>query len=199
MAFQNCHAPYSAPQEYLDKFPNLKKGKSRQCYNAMMNALDESVGRIVAALKTSGLYENTVIIWTSDNGGPAHMANNWPLRGAKFSTFQGGLRTAAVVHSPLLPSGTAGTENDALIYVSDWYATIAGLAGVDAARLGASGPVPLDGMDVWKVVRGEAPGPRTSIVHEYDEITGVYAYRSGPWKLMWGKIGKNGNGDWIED
>ena len=132
------------------------------------------------------------------------MANNWPLRGAKFGVFQGSFRTAAVVHSPnRLPAAVVGRTTDALIYVSDWYTTIAeALAGVDPAIIAnETGPVPPDGVNVWPALQGAAlspptASPRASIVHEYDEVQGIYAYRSGPWKLIWGKIGTS---DWIED
>jgi arylsulfatase A-like enzyme len=80
MAFQNCHAPYQAPQEYLDRYPTLPAGESQRCYNAMVAALDDTVGAIVAALEEAGMSDNTVIIFTSDNGGPAQEANNMPLR-----------------------------------------------------------------------------------------------------------------------
>jgi len=197
MAFQNCHGPYQAPEEYQDMYPSLPKGKSQRCYNAMVTALDESIGRIVEALKKSGLYGNSVIVFTSDNGGPAKMANNMPLRGAKFSVFQGGLRTAAVVHSPLLPKHLIGGTTDKLIYISDWYVTFATLAGVQASRIiNGSGPVPSDGFNVWPAITEPTLSPRTMIVHEHDEQQGVYAIRSGQWKLIWGKIGTT---DWIED
>ena len=90
MAFQNCHAPYQAPDEYQDMYPGLPKGKSQRCFNAMVTAMDESVGVIVDALKQGGLYNDTVLIWTADNGGPAKMANNWPLRGAKRHRWREG-------------------------------------------------------------------------------------------------------------
>eukprot|EP00937_MAST-01D_sp_MAST-1D-sp2_P005476 g5476.t1 len=204
MAFQNCHAPYQAPQAYQDLYPGLPAGKSQRCFNAMVSAMDESVGVIVDALKQSGMYNDSVIIWSPDNGGPANMANNWPLRGAKFGVFQGSFRTAALVHAPgRLPAALAGRTSDALIYVGDWYVTIAeALAGVDPAVVrNASGPVPPDGMNVWPALLGAADtppaaSPRTSIVHEHDDEQGIYAYRSGPWKLIWGKVGTS---DWIED
>ena len=65
-AFQNCHAPYQVPDAYQDMYPGLPRGKSQRCYNAMATAMDESVGVIVDALKQSQLYQNTIIIWTSD-------------------------------------------------------------------------------------------------------------------------------------
>ena len=67
MAFQNSHAPYQCPQSYLDQYaehqPHWNETGSRRCFNAMVTALDESVGRITSALKSSGLYENAILVY----------------------------------------------------------------------------------------------------------------------------------------
>ena len=116
---------------------------------AMLAALDDSVGRVIAALKTSGLYDNTLIVFSSDNGGavadgkgadaPAPVGkgmgeegamNNYPLRGGKASYFEGGVRVASFVHSKLLPAHTRGTILRATIAVVDWWPTFAKLAGL---------------------------------------------------------------------
>ena len=198
MAFQNTHAPYQSPQCYRDRYPALPKGESQRCFNAMASALDDAVGAIVRALHEANMYDNCVIIFTSDNGGPARRGNNMPLRGAKFSVFEGGMRTAAVVHSPLLPAATTHTTSDALIHLSDWYATILALAGVDPAVVAnASGPVPPDAFNIWPALADPAvASPRTMIVHEYDDVQGIYAVRSGAYKLMWGNVGVD---KWIPD
>jgi arylsulfatase A-like enzyme len=181
MAFQDNHAPNQCPAEYLDRFPAMTG--SRRCYNGMMSAMDGAVGKIAAAVKRDArMYENSVIIFSTDNGGPGEDANNLPLRGAKFGTFEGGVRGAAMVHSPLLPSATRGTVSRALIHLTDWHATFAALAGLSAAN---TGPVPPDGHDVWPALAsgGSIPSPRTSIIHEYDDDSNIYAYRSGDWKV----------------
>ena len=121
MAFQNSHAPYQVPQEYLDLYPNLPQEGSQRCFNAMCSALDESVGVIADALHTTGMYSNTVIVYSSDNGGPAKESNNLPLRGAKFGVFEGSFRVPAFVHSPLLPSACLGKVSHATIFISDWF------------------------------------------------------------------------------
>ena len=67
-------------------------------------ALDAGVGQVVKALKRSGLYDNSVIIFSTDNGGVGNGASNFPLRGAKEEVYEGGVRGVGFVHSPLLPA-----------------------------------------------------------------------------------------------
>jgi hypothetical protein len=106
------------------------------------------------------------------------------------------------VHSPLLPPSVVGKVSDELVYISDWYVTISMLAGVAQAHVvNETGPVPSDGHNIWPMVIGAGAtppvkSPRTFIVHEHDDKQGVYAYRSGDWKLIWGKVGTS---DWIAD
>ena len=121
-----------------------------------------------------------------------------------IGTFEGGVRGAAMVHSPLLPAATRGSVSNALIHLTDWcvmlpffaqawrslvlaltlqwihshrHATFAALAGVSAAD---TGPVAPDGYNVWPALAsgGSVPSPRTFIIHEYDELEGIFAYRS---------------------
>ena len=76
----------------------------------MVTAMDDAVGNITQSLKDSGLYDNSIILWFSDNGGPnggwppghdtAYSASNWPLRGVKYTLWEGGTRTPAMIHSP---------------------------------------------------------------------------------------------------
>ncbi len=83
----NTYAPLQAPEEVIAKFGYIKD-KQRRTFAAMLHKLDESVGRVVSSLQDNGLLENSVIVFTTDNGGPAagfnqNAASNWPLRGVK--------------------------------------------------------------------------------------------------------------------
>ena len=190
MAFQNCHAPQQAPPAYLARFSSLPGGPdgSRRCFAAMTSALDDAIGNITSALRSRpAMYANSITVFTSDNGGPAREANNWPLRGSKFSTFEGGVRSAAFIHSPLLPAARRGRIYSGLLHLSDWYSTFAALAGVNLSAA-STGPVPPDGFDVWPAIANNATSPRHSIVHELDHISRIYAYRSGRYKLSWGNL-----------
>jgi arylsulfatase A-like enzyme len=77
----------------------------------MVTALDEAIGNLTTTFKELGLYENSVIWFSSDNGGPLPGANNFPLRGGKFTNWEGGTRVRSFIHSPnLLPKASAGVQ-----------------------------------------------------------------------------------------
>ncbi|XP_071529459.1 arylsulfatase B-like [Panulirus ornatus] len=185
LAFQSVHAPLQVPAKYTKPYKHIHH-HDRRTYLGMVGAMDEAVGRVVAALKASGHYNNSVIVFTTDNGGPTgHGANNWPLRGHKTTLWEGGTRGSAFIHSPLLPN--PGTVSHQLMHVTDWYRTLVGVAG---------GVVPRDtgGMDQWAAVTGAAPSPRTHMVYNVDNTTAFKAgVRLGDYKLL---VGDPGNGDW---
>ena len=86
----------------------------------------------------------------SDNGGPLDHSSNWPLRGGKFTFWEGGVKGRCFIVSPLLPTSLANTSWAGLAHAADMYTTIAGLGGVPEQTLMAgSGPLPPDGVDMW--------------------------------------------------
>ena len=147
-------------------------------------ALDAGVGKVVAALKRSGLYDNSIIIFSTDNGGVGNGASNLPLRGAKESLFEGGVRGVAFLHSPLL--ATSGREHEGwvrssplptltdcprrLIYITDWYATILGLAGLENSI-----PKTVDSFNLWESLSHDVKSPREEIVLNLDQVTPSYS------------------------
>jgi arylsulfatase A-like enzyme len=88
------HDPYQVPQVYLDKFNSIDV-EERRYYAAMVNLLDDNVGRAVQAYKDAGLWANTLMVVSSDNGGlegSGYGANNFPLLGSKSSNWEGGVK-----------------------------------------------------------------------------------------------------------
>merc|ERR1711871_221223 len=127
--------------------PNAtKEQQDRRMFCAMALAMDEGVQNVTRALKRANMYNNSVIFFSGDNGGQVHAGgNNWPLRGWKGSFFEGGIRAASFVHSPLLPARQRHTWRG-LTHVSDWHPTAAALAGA---------PVPsgaVDGYNIWRAL-----------------------------------------------
>lgn len=142
--------------------------------------IDWSVGKILDALKSQGLDEDTFVIVTSDNG-PA-VGSAGPLKGRKGSTFEGGMREATVVRWPgKIP---AGKTNDELMTAMDLLPTFAKLAGVKAPTDRV-----IDGKDIWPVLSGDAKTPHKAFF--YHKGNQLAAVRSGDWKLHVG--GKKGN------
>lgn len=174
-----------APQEYIDRFPHISFEKRRK-FAGMVAALDDSVGNVTAYLKEAGLYDNTVIFFTTDNGGPAHgfdgnYANNFPLRGVKHTLWEGGVRGTAFVHSPLIAK--KNRVSDKLLHVCDFHPTILKLAGANI-----SDDDPLDGFDIWDTLSIDSPSPRREILLNIDPDGHYGALRSGDYKVITGNV-----------
>nr|XP_045604443.1 uncharacterized protein LOC123762130 [Procambarus clarkii] len=186
LAFQSVHAPLQVPDNYTRPYAHIHD-HDRRTFLGMVSAMDEAVGRVVAALRATGHYHNSIIVFTTDNGGPTrHSANNWPLRGHKATLWEGGTRGVAFLHSPLLPN--PGTVSHQLIHVTDWYRTLVGVAG------GVT-PPDTDGVDQWASLTGSAPPPRTHMVYNINNTTSFRAgVRKGMLKLL---VGNPGKGPWI--
>lgn len=207
LPYQAVHGRLEAPQEVIERFEHVEDEK-RRVYAAMIWKLDEGVRNITRALEKSGLYNNSVVVFLSDNGGHhAFGGNNWPLRAEKGSYFEGGIRVPAFVHSPLMTQRGGGMVQNDLMHVSDLFPTlVGGVAGVDKENDVLQG---LDGVDQWPTILDGTPSPRQELLHtidplglarDEDPLTGTKqaALRQGPWKLILGAPGQNANQDgWI--
>lgn len=189
LTFTAPHAPYQAPQEYLDRYRHIADS-SRRAYAAMITAMDDEIGRVVHALDQRHMRDNTLIVFQSDNGGPrsakftgevdlSHAtipADNGPYRDGKGMLYEGGTRVAALINWPgHIPAGITINQP---IHLVDMYPTLAKLAG---APLGQTKP--LDGLDVWPTIAEGQPSPRTEVVYDIEPFRA--AVRQGDWKLVW--------------
>ncbi|XP_033124090.1 arylsulfatase I-like [Anneissia japonica] len=204
--FQAPHTPYQVPSEYSDPYNGTINDMDRLLYAGMVACMDEAIGNITEALKANAdMYNNTVIVFSSDNGGDGQGGNNWPLRGKKGSFFEGGIRAIGFVHSPLLNDDVRGSVSNELIHVSDWLPTIVeGIAGWNT-----NGTKPLDGVNQWDTIRNGSASARTEILYNIDPLSvqkgggrnwNGYAFnvrisaaiRSGDMKLITGTKGTSG-------
>ena len=135
------HTPLQVPPAFFNKFEFMaatdKPTHERQTYHAMVNFMDTMVGNATAAYRRKGMYEDLLIVMSTDNGGPIYSdgmagANNWPHKGGKMSNWDGGIRGNAFVSGGFLPIEVRGTKFEGLIAVWDWYHTFCDLAGVSA-------------------------------------------------------------------
>jgi len=156
----------------------FRAGGSLKVYAEMMKSLDTGVGRVLATLKASGLERNTLVIFTSDNGGE-RFSFNWPFSGQKMDLREGGVRVPAIVRWPGVT--TAGKVSDQPAITMDWTATMIAAAGgkPDAKYL-------LDGVDLTDILRSKrSPFDRTFFWRTKRQG----AMRSGKWKYL--REGKN--------
>ncbi len=150
LAYNAPHGPLQAPDALLERVRGIADER-RRTYAAMVCAIDDGVGALVARLRELGLQERTLIVFLSDNGGPtrANASDNRPLRGVKGGHYEGGIRVPFVLSWPgSLPAGEYNHPVSAL----DLLPTAAGLAGVDA-------PPGTEGVDLLPYLRGEKQGP----------------------------------------
>ncbi len=170
--FNGVHSPLQVPGEYLKPYGALKGG--RQKLAGMLAAVDEAIGQIAGALEKAGIRDNTLIIFSTDNGGPVP-TDNGPLRARKGSIYEGGVRGCAFVNWPgRVPAGAHVREP---IHTVDWYPTLVTLAGGSLEQ-----KLPLDGRDAWATITKGAPSPHDAIlcVQSPDRA----AVRMGDWKLL---------------
>ncbi|XP_018025361.1 arylsulfatase B isoform X2 [Hyalella azteca] len=190
----NPYAPLQAPQAYVDRFSYIKDERRRK-FAGMLTKLDESVGAVVTALRDRKMFDNTVIVFTSDNGGPAggynnNVASNWPLRGVKASMWEGGVRGSAFVWGPDFIRQPPGTVSDQLYAIEDWLPTLYAIAGGNVSHL-----PPLDGINIWPSVSAGVPVSRQHLLHSIDPVFHGAAVRSGDWKLLFNASGDGASWD----
>ncbi|MFW6195122.1 MAG: sulfatase-like hydrolase/transferase [Chloroflexota bacterium] len=190
------HSPLQAPEELARPYEAMGLSRGVAITYAMIEAMDGGVARIREELDSQGLAEDTVLMFTSDNG-PAFMLredqappgvspdttrHNCGFNGAKGSVYEGGVRVPMIVRWPA--GGLAGgRRSDALVHFTDWLPTLTGVAGVEHP-----GALPLDGVDALPALRGPEPvdgPPRFWQFNTYSPIgTTNAAMRAGDWKLV---------------
>jgi arylsulfatase A-like enzyme len=190
--FTAVHLPVKEPEEWLAKVPAGITGAVARHYAACIMHQDAAVGQIVATLEKQGKRSNTLLIFTSDNGGSSAEnngqayppddyptgplpGNNLPLRGEKGSVYEGGIRVPCVLSWPgTVPPG----KQDAPVQIIDWMPTFCALAGYKPAK-----DLKWDGVNLWpQLVEGAPAAPRTL----YTVAPGFKsrALRFDPWKLV---------------
>lgn len=144
------HEPLQAPAELIAQYESAQPSwcPKKHIIAAMSSTADNFTAQIVGALKQQRMWNNSVLVFASDNGGDTFASSNYPLRGRKRSFFEGGVRTPAFLASPLLPLNRRGRSETTIIHISDWYTTFLFLAKTDA---GDSGPgrFAVDGRNLW--------------------------------------------------
>ncbi|MEL6254793.1 MAG: arylsulfatase [Bacteroidota bacterium] len=200
------HAELIAPEKYMDKYrgkflpekeykgtdegENYRQGpyesqkESHAAFVAMVDLLDQQVGEIVAKVDELGLRENTLIIFTSDNGphkeggaDPEYFDSNGKLKGFKRDLYEGGIRVPMIANWP--GKIKAGSSSDHISAFWDVFPTVAELAGIDM-------PVEVDGLSFVPTLMGEKEKQQSHeyLYWEFHERGGRQAVRKGNWKAV---------------
>ena len=193
LAFHTVHTPIEGKPAVVDSYRKVIRETMRHRnphYAAMVQSLDENVGRVLDTLDDLGVADNTVIILTSDNGGYVNkfdgmqVTDNSPLRSGKGSLYEGGIRVPAIIRWPAVTQ--PGTESDTPISSIDYYRTILSMAGLPGDR---EHNRTVDGIDLTPLLRDPDHKPDRAALyfhypHYYATTTPVSALRVGHWKLL---------------
>lgn len=212
MSYYTVHTPLQAPADLVEKYrkkalsvdasldefgpeeqvlPNAKERRVRQVqkhatYAAMVESLDASVGRILAKLKDAGIDDNTVVCFTSDNGGLSTSeglpTSNLPLRGGKGWLYEGGIREPFLIRWPGVVKG--GSTSDVPVVSTDFYPTMLDMAGLPLQPAQHR-----DGQSLVPLLKGGSPPKRSAIFWHYPHYSNQggfpgAAIRMGDFKLI---------------
>ena len=187
----SVHAPFDAKAKLIEKYrKSVDPADAQRCptYAAMVESMDDAVGTLLDALDRLGIADNTIIVFTSDNGGNIHTrvgndrpTSNRPLRGGKATIFEGGIRVPCVIAWPGITK--PGSRSDAIIQSEDFHPTFARSLGIKTDQ-------PFDGIDITPALRGGALD-REAVFQYFphsppvpDWLPPAVAVRSGDMKLI---------------
>jgi arylsulfatase A-like enzyme len=168
------HWPWDGPNDQAVDHNHrpMTDGGSLTTYAEMVKSMDAGIGRVLKALASSGLDRNTLVIFTSDNGGERY-SYNWPFSFQKMNLWEGGIRVPAIARWPgIVPAGKITSQ---VAITMDWTATIVALAGAKADP-----QYQLEGEDLMPVLRGAQPRDRTLFWRLRTQDAG----RMGKWKYL---------------
>jgi arylsulfatase B len=181
LAYNAVHSPMQATDDYLKKFAHIEDIQ-RRIFAAMLAHLDESVGKVLAQLRDSGIEENTLVVFFSDNGGPTQelTSSNAPLRGGKGELWDGGIRV------PFIASWknhiNAGQVVNAPVASIDATATALKVAGALAPEPSTKAEAKLDGINLMPLLTGKTTQlPERPL---FWRVGKKNALRLGDWKLI---------------
>jgi arylsulfatase A-like enzyme len=198
LAMNSVHSPLQALREDYDSLLEEIPDHCSRVYGAMILALDRAVGKILQTLTEQSLLNNTIVIFTSDNGAPNYISQpglNQPFRGWKATLFEGGVRVPFLMQWPKRITG--GVRSDAVVSHTDIFATALVAAGIDPT------PYHLDGLDLLPLIK---PFLRCKgivkdddiVLDETNEEDCSLSYNSVPRTLFWksGHYSAIRHGDW---
>ena len=208
LPFQNVHGPFTTQEKFFNLYLNRSRFTAGEAtLFGYITELDDAVGSVVATLKSAEVWENTIVVFSSDNGAPCgvlpdvchpqphagggehYIVRNYPFRGAKTTQWEGGTRVPGFIGGgwTAFPTAARGTINTKLFHVTDWLPTLAKLGGVST-----EGSFALDGHDIFPALTSKTvPSPRTEVLYNVNPLcfsgqarAPKAALRVGDYKLM---------------
>ncbi|MBN2296237.1 MAG: sulfatase [Pirellulales bacterium] len=185
LSYYAVHTPLQGKPELIKKYKKIPKDQrqGKPVYGAMVECVDQNVGRIMEALRELKIDDNTIVFFTSDNGGYYNATDHTPLRGNKGSYYEGGIRVPFIVRWPGV--ARAGATSDYPVMCTDIYPTCAAAAGIspDASHV-------CDGVDLRPLLEKGTPPERDALFWHFPHYNGhpssypSSVIRKGPWKLI---------------
>ncbi len=189
LAHHAVHTPLRAPQHLIEKYEKKTRGKyhTNPVYAAMIESLDQNVGRVCHAIDSLGIANNTIVVFFSDNGGSEPVTDNYPLREGKGAPYEGGTRVPLIIRWP--DKITSGTTSSIPVTGVDFYPTFVNIANGRPAS-------DLDGKDLFSLLQKNEYGRDLywhfpAYLQSYKKsgknwrATPYSSIRSGDWKLIY--------------
>jgi len=182
LAFQLPHSPVMVPETYAAMYNERVSNEERRVYSGQVTFMDEIVGSVRSAMEEAGMWDDTLVLFHSDNGGDVrHAASNYPLRGNKGTYFDGGIKAVALAYGKGIEK--TGYVNRQMIHAVDVFPTF-----VEAA--GGKVDFDMDGVSAWQSISRGVTGDRTGFLitvdEEYPDTSYGAGLREGKWKYMEG-------------
>jgi len=143
LPWQAVHTPYTPPPGWNASEQQCDGYADACVLYGMLQRADAFVGQLVSLLHSKGMWGSTIVVFSADNGGVSNGVN-YPLRGEKHTSWDGGMRVAAFVSGGVVPGRLRGTSSSLVMHIADWYPTLCNLAGVSAADDPPVPPLPVD-------------------------------------------------------
>ena len=185
LAHYAVHQPIAGKSEVIKKFEQKDTRLLKQnnaTYAALISSVDDSIGKIRATLQRLKLSDNTIIVFTSDNGGLSSVTDNSPCRAGKGSAYEGGVRVPFIIYLPTISKTNSSEETP--IQTIDIYPTLIEMSGI------AAKPSVIDGISLASLLKSKIPLARTDLFWHYPRYhktggaTPHSAIRSGDYRLV---------------
>lgn len=170
--FHIVHAPLQAKDTDLEGVDKKVTDQTQRTYAAMVQAMDRNVAAILAELDQLGLRNNTIVVFTSDNGATKD-GSNLPFRGGKHTLFEGGTRLPTVIHWP--DGKLLGRKWDGLCGALDMFPALMAMAGLEMPATRS-----LDGKNIWPALRDNSPSPVESYYWSWHNEDAI---RTADWRM----------------